>query len=497
MRSLFGDRFSLMKKWLSCCSPYVVIVCLIVLVTVIGKLVQLHFDEVDLAMLYLLVIIFSGHYFPIRPVWFSIVTCVITYDFFIIPKYYSFNIEKLHHIVTLIVMVVVGLVVSRLSQAQRRELERSQALQKHNHHHFQLASTMASLNDSESIAQAAVNYLAEVEHCSAQIWLTRSSLRLLSSHASFNGHDHRALIAQYAHMGCERLLLDAYLSVYSLNDDQGQFGVLLIRSDAVLNTPPFTLPVLTLSLARAEANQTLINLKKSTEREKTRNTLLASVSHDLKTPLGIILGAATTLRDPDLSLDKSVQEELLDTIDHASRSLSLSLSKLLDMTRYSSGELTLKEDWYDLEAVIGAALKRISPFIADHHIQVSMSPLLVKLDGILFEQVISNLVENAARYSPKQTRIDIAARYETDQLIVMVQDEGKGIPADELPLIFDRFYRGSNQTSKGTGLGLAICKVIVEAHYGEIRVKNTPDKGACFTLVIPCEHYQTDDNFDE
>jgi two-component system sensor histidine kinase KdpD len=486
-----------MKKTPCGISPYLVITFLTIFVTLVGKLVQLHFDEVDLAMLYLLVIIFSGHYYPMRPVWFSIVACVITYDFFIIPKYYSFNIEKLHHIVTLFVMVLIGLVVSRLSQAQRRELERSKALQKHNHDHFQLASVMASLNDSESIAQAAVNYLNDIEKCTAQIWLTRTSLRLLSTHSSFHGQDHRHLISQYTDMGCERLLLDAYLSVYSLNDDQGQFGLLLLRSEEVLVSPPFALPVLTLSLARAESNQTLINLKKSAEREKTRNTLLASVSHDLKTPLGIILGAATTLRDPDLTLDNTVQNELLDTIDYASRGLSLSLSKLLDMTRYSSGELNLKVDWCDLEAIIGAALKRISPFVSDHQICIQMMPLFVKIDGILFEQVISNLVENAARYSPKNTKICIRGSYDSNQLTLTVQDEGQGIPAQELPFIFDRFYRGSNQTSKGTGLGLAICKVIVEAHYGEIRVKNTVARGACFTLVIPCEHYQVDETFHE
>ncbi len=478
-------------------SPYVVIVLLIVLATVLSKALQSRLDEVDLAMVYLLVIIYSGYRFSIRQVVFTVITCVVTYDFFIIPKYYSFDIEKLHHIVTLSVMVVIGFVVAKLSHGQRRELERSRALQQYHHDHFELASTLASLNDSQSIAKAAVDYWDTIESCCAQIWLTRDTLRLLSSHASFNGHDHRPLIMQYASMTTDHLILDAYLSVYALMDEQGQFGVLLLRSMKKTESSPFALPVLTMSLARTEANQALINFKKTAEREKMRNTLLASVSHDLKTPLGIIMGASTTLRDPDLTLEEPVQSELLDTIAYASQTLSNSLTKLLDMTRYSSGQLVLKLDWYDLEEVIGAGLKRISPFIQDHHICVNVLPMLIKLDGILFEQVITNLIENAVRYTEKGTSIFIDGKYENDQLILTIMDQGRGIDDVDFPLIFDRFYRGSQQTSKGTGLGLAICKVIVEAHYGEIRVHNVKPHGACFTLVIPCEYYAAGEVMDD
>ncbi len=227
-----------------------------------------------------------------------------------------------------------------------------------------------------------------------------------------------------------------------------------------------------------------------------RNTLLAAVSHDLKTPLGSIIGSATTLNDQKITLPKQTQQELLTSIAEEGYNLNRSLTKLLDISRLSLKTLIPKKEWVEPEEMIGSAIKRIERLLVDHPIQLSGEPMLLLLDYSLMEQVVTNLIENAAKYSQKNSPIDVHTSYKNNTFILEVCDRGCGVAEEETKLIFERFYRSEHHNIKGTGLGLAICKLIVNAHKGTIFVTSRKDGGSVFTVKIPCELHDLKDIYE-
>lgn len=286
------------------------------------------------------------------------------------------------------------------------------------------------------------------------------------------------------------------MSLHPLDGQSGMFGVLLIEalSEQVFN--PILSTLISLSLARSEANIALAAAKEANQLEQMRNTLLAAVSHDLKTPLGSIIGSATTLSDTSLRLPEQTQQELLQSIAEEGYSLNRSLTKLLDISRYSIKTLIPKCDWVEPEEVIGSAIKRVEQVIKSHPINLCGDTILVSLDYTLIEQIIANLVENAAKYSPVGSEIDIQTNYRRGHFIIEIADRGCGVAPEDRLRIFERFYRSEQVKVKGTGLGLAICQLIVAAHNGEISVLSRTGGGSIFVVKIPCEKYELTDIYE-
>jgi len=240
----------------------------------------------------------------------------------------------------------------------------------------------------------------------------------------------------------------------------------------------------------AELHRLSRDLQMQAETERTRSALLSSVSHDLRTPLAAITGAATSLRDGSRTLSEATREELADTIAEEALRLNRLIGNLLDMTRLESGTLSPRKEWYSLEEVVGAALSRLEPALQDRVVRSNLPDdlPLVPLDGVLFEQVVWNLVENASKYTPAGGSIDISAGFHGGELRFDVADRGPGIgPGDERRL-FEKFYRGANASGlPGVGLGLSICEAIVRAHGGTIEAANRAGGGAVFTVWLPLE----------
>lgn len=219
------------------------------------------------------------------------------------------------------------------------------------------------------------------------------------------------------------------------------------------------------------------------------NTLLNSLSHEIRTPLSTIIGAVDTLKENRTNLSLQNKEELLNEIDMASMRLNRQVQNLLNMSRLETGMLQLKKDWCDLNDLISSVIQKFSETENTH--QFLFEPVdnlpLFKLDRGLIEQVFHNLLHNAVQYTPENSIIRITASYSSDSCVVIISDNGKGIPESEIPFLFDKFYRLPNSKTGGTGLGLFIAKGFTVAHHGKITAGNSKQGGAVFTVTIPAE----------
>lgn len=228
------------------------------------------------------------------------------------------------------------------------------------------------------------------------------------------------------------------------------------------------------------------------EKEKTiqlYNTLLNSLSHELRTPIATIIGAIDTLKENNHKLSQNNQLELLQEIDKASTRLNRQVENLLNMSRLENGMLTIKKDWCDINELIHNIIQK-NNFIRNHHI-FSFTPNeelpLFKLDAGLILEVIQNLVSNALLYTPDHTQINIEAKLEEENCVLIISDNGPGFPENEIQFVFHKFYRLPNSKTGGSGLGLSIVKGFVEAHNGVISLENKYNSGAQFTIKIPAE----------
>jgi two-component system sensor histidine kinase KdpD len=221
--------------------------------------------------------------------------------------------------------------------------------------------------------------------------------------------------------------------------------------------------------------------------EQLRNSLLNSVSHDLRTPLATIAGTTSSLLEHASTEDR----EPLQTVVEESRRLARLVENLLDMARLDSGSIVLNRQWHVLEEIVGVALNTVKRELKDHEIRVTIPadfPLL-KIDGFLVEQLLVNLLENASRYTPAGSELEIAAVAEDRRAEIHIGDNGPGLPPGSEEKVFDKFFRGSTVAPdgrRGVGLGLAICQAIVQAHGGTITAANRPAGGAEFIVTLPC-----------
>jgi two-component system sensor histidine kinase KdpD len=231
-------------------------------------------------------------------------------------------------------------------------------------------------------------------------------------------------------------------------------------------------------------------IERTAETERLRTALLTSISHDLKTPLASVLGSASALRDLADKLSDGEKAELLATIIDEAERLNRFIANLLDMTRLESGAVMPNLALHDLSEVVGSTLRRAGKILRHHTVQLDLAANvpMVALDAVLFEQVLFNILDNAAKHAAGGTTIFICTWRDEDAVTLQILDEGEGIPPDDLEHIFDKFYRvqKTDRVRPGTGLGLAISRGFVEAMHGRISATNRSEgSGAAFTITLP------------
>ncbi|MEZ4661457.1 MAG: ATP-binding protein [Caldilineaceae bacterium] len=223
------------------------------------------------------------------------------------------------------------------------------------------------------------------------------------------------------------------------------------------------------------------------ESERLQSTLLNSISHELRTPISTITGAAAILRDSPATASAEDRRHLLNDISEAARRLNHLVENLLDMSRLDGGRLQLKRDWCLVADVVGVAVQQLHDCLSRRPLTIDIAPELplVQMDFVLIEQVLVNLLHNVCNYTPDGSAVEIRAWMAQEQLWVTVADRGPGIPPEQMARIFDKFYRLPGTATGGTGLGLSICRGLVQAHDGELTVENRPEGGARFLMKLP------------
>jgi two-component system, OmpR family, sensor histidine kinase KdpD len=484
---------------------YMLAVGLVALATLLGSAVHRNLEPANLVMLYLASTVIAAIFLGRGPSLLVSILGVLTFDFFLIPPYLTLAVSDTQYLVTFAGLFVVSLVVSTLTARVREQAEAAIQREAYTSALYTLGRDLTSATDLRHVAEIIISHIGQIFGREVAIFLPESGqLRVFASTPDYHPDSNELGVAIWAFehdrpagLGTDTLPA-ASLRCQPLKTARGLVGVLGIRpkEPGRLLTPEQrqTLDSFAHQAALAVERASLAEQARQAEllqaTEKLQTSLLNSISHDLRTPLVSITGALSSLREKTLILDEEARDSLIETADGEARRLNRLVGNLLNMTRIEAGAIHLKMEPCDIQDAIGAALDQMGDRLISRKIRIDLPPdlNLVALDIALFEQVLVNLLDNAAKYSPPGTEIDIEANQTTKTVQITIADRGIGIPVEDLGRVFDKFYRVQRPESvSGTGLGLAICKGIVEAHGGSIRAANRPGGGTAISITLQKE----------
>lgn len=466
---------------------------IIAICTIMAMLFRHLIDPVNLVMFYLVGVVFIGARYGRLPSVFASILSVSAFNFFFVEPYYSLRVYGDKYYITLTFLLITSLIVS--SVAAKLKLESANVSRKNAELNdlYQAASALTSCREHILIAETAIHYIEAAFSSKASIFLpdTNGKLQLITGQENTTA-DFEAAAWAYAHLEACGKFTQTFPSentYYLPLIAQGRsVGVLALITQHNIAEQPLTTAYASLvagAIARADATKIAEQQSMEAESEKLRNTLLSAVGHDLRTPLSSITGAASALCSlPQLSEQSA---SLAHSIHSEASRLNKLVRNLLDVTRMESGALSLNRQPYFINELIGSAIENCKESTDKHNISLNIAddlPLL-NIDGVLIQQVFINLLENAARYTPENGNIIISVSQTPYAVEISVADSGIGIRSGSEYSIFERYKRLTEKKTEGMGLGLAICKGIVEAHGGNIWVRNHKEGGAVFTFTLP------------
>ncbi len=439
----------------------------------------------------------------------SLLTCclsVLAYNFFFIPPLYTLTIADPANVVALVFFLIVAVIVSNLAAATRNQILNARQRARVTAELYGFSRKLAAIGSLDDLLWAAAYQVAALLNVRVVLLLPdQDGLGVRAGYPPEDFLDDADLAAarwswehnQAAGRGAETLPGAKRLFI-PLRTARGPVAVLGIDRDAPgpLLSPDASrlLDALgdqtAVAIERIALAEDIDEVRLDAETERLRNALLTSISHDLRTPLASILGAATSLRQYGTLHNEASKEELLATIQEEAERLNRFVGNLLDMTRLESGALALNWTMIDIADIIGTALRRTTKILANHPVKLDLETDLPEIRGdfTLLEQILVNLLDNAAKYSPEATTILIRGRRRGESVVLELIDEGVGLTPGEEERIFDKFYRlnAEDRRRAGTGLGLAICRGFADALGGTISAANRGDRqGAIFTLTLP------------
>jgi two-component system, OmpR family, sensor histidine kinase KdpD len=480
-------------------------ILIVALITVVGLPIRGHVEPTNMVMLYLMGIVITALQWGRGPSTVASLLSILAFDIFFIPPYDTLIVRNAEYLLTFMGLFVVGLVVSTLAARTGAHAAAAHEREEQAVAAFELSYDLATALTIQEIMARAVYHTQRVFGVAVAIYRpTGTPLSLQHATTDYDADSHadkndRAAIdwafqhRQPAGAGTDTLTA-ARVRALPLITVHNVVGVL-----ALVLPPGYLLPPqrrllesfanqIALALERAQLAEAANELRVVQEREKFQSALLGSISHDLRTPLVTITGALSALQEQGTLLQPSARHALVATAHEQATRLNQLVGNLLDMSRLEGGAVHVRRELCDLQDLVGVALERNAPALAQHRIALNVpdSLPLIPVDFVLMVQVLANLIDNAAKYSPAQTTIAIEALIRDQIVEISVADEGIGIPDQELTHIFDKFHRvthGDNVV--GTGLGLSISKGLVEAHGGRIWAENRAGGGSIFTVSLP------------
>jgi two-component system sensor histidine kinase KdpD len=433
----------------------------------------------NLVMVYLLGITFVASRYGSREAVLATVLGVAAFDFFFVPPYYTFSVEDTQYLLTFGVMLVVALLISGLALKLRTQAELWRSREHRSSVLYRLSRDLAQTRSTSEIAEIAAQEIADVLGGEVAI--------LLGEETETAAFVDRSAVETVLQAG-ERTERGGALYV-PLSAGRGMVGVLAIQPANPLTEQQENL-LETFANGLGVAIERTMLAKESqaarlvAESEKMRNVLLNSVSHDLRTPLTVIAGAASAL-----AAGSGDSKELASTIVAQTERMNRHVQNLLDMTRLEAMAVNPNLEWHSVEELVGSALKETEHLLAGRNVLTFVPPslALVKVDGMLVEKALVNLLENAARHTPAGKDVEIRVSLPTGRVRIQIADRGEGIKPGEEVKIFEKFYQpGGTAADRGFGLGLAICKAVAGAHGGRVWAENRSGGGARFFLELSC-----------
>lgn len=460
---------------------------------------------VNISLIYILPILMIAARWGILPAIVTALMGTLAFDLFFVPPLFKFTVADLRYLISFAIFMLVGLITGTLSDRLKKQVSYSRQRENSISALYSLSRDIAAVDNLEAVLECIVSNVSKTLEGQVMLLLPNENAQLvLKKDSGINNlfDDREFQVASWVY---ERGLKagrgteswgKAKALFLPLSTEQGTQGVLGIYSNArnyQLASEQIGLLEAFAGLAAMAINriklaeQARVSLS-LVESERLRTALFNSLSHDLRTPLASIIGASTGLLEDQNVYSPEVRKELLKTILHGAERMNRFISNLLDMARLESGMLRLNKEWCDLQDIIGVAINRLGELLTRRPLEINIPEglPLVQADGILIEQVLINLLDNALKYSEVGSKIIISIRQNEKSLEIVVANRGHSIPEADLSKVFDKFYRLSSPLQvSGSGLGLAICKGLIEAHGGEIWADNNKLGGVTITFTLP------------
>ncbi|WP_428406013.1 DUF4118 domain-containing protein [Methylobacterium sp.] len=436
----------------------------------------------------------------------AVLAASLSYNFFFLPPVYTLTIADPTNVAAFLLFTVVAVVVSNLASQARREARVSQGRARATERLYGFSRKLAGCGTLDDVLWATSAQIAAMLKVRVVLLLPENDV--VSVRAGFPPEDR----LDAADFGAAKWAFDnerpagrgadtlpgARRLFLPMRTGRGIVGVIGLDADRIgpILTPEerrlfdTLADMAALAIERVRLVQDLDRAERAAETDRLRQALLTSISHDLRTPLASVLGAATTLRDLDGALAHEAKADLLTTVIAESERLNRFIVNLLDMTRLEAGAVAANLTLQDVAEIVDTALRRLGPILAGHRVVLDLPAGLpaLRLDPVLFEQVLVNLLDNAAKYAPEESTVTVRGSAEGGWVRLAVLDEGDGLPEADVERVFDKFYRvrKGDSVRAGTGLGLAIARGFVEAMGGTLTAGNRRDRlGAIFTIVLP------------
>ena len=476
----------------------------VALSTALAWLMFPYFSVANLILVYLMGVVLVAIRYGRGPSVLASILSVAAFDFFFVPPYLTFAVSDIQYLLTFAVMLVVALTISGLAVRTKQQADLARHQERRTAVLYALSRDLATHRGTGALAQLAAKHLRDVFNSQVAIFLADADKRVQlqrGEHLYFEFDPKESGVAQWVFEHNERAglgtdtLPGASALYLPLVGSAGSIGVVAVRpteSSRLSDTDQLHLleslvNQVALAIERTRLSEEAQQAHVRVETERMRNAILSSVSHDLRTPLATITGAASSLLDEQGHIDPPARLELSRSIYREANRLDRLLKNLLDMMRIEAGAVQLAKEWHPVDEVVGAGLSRLEERLRDHTVNTAFPAdlPLVLVDGVLVEQVVINLVENAVKHAPPGSAIDLSATAGDREVVVEVADRGPGIPLGEEVRIFDKFYRAKAAREGGVGLGLTICRGIIEAHGGRIWAENRGGGGAVFRFAIP------------